>query len=67
MRERVCVYSATPSIRNIHFLRYVFDVIVSRDASGDYPVVFCARMLFNNSMNDERNCVKLKIVRAIKI
>lgn len=36
----VCIYSVLSSFGNIHFLRYDFDIIASRDASSDNPAVF---------------------------
>jgi len=53
MRDHVCINSASSSFGNIYFLRYVFNIVASQDTSGDNPVAFRMRMLFN-SMNDEK-------------
>jgi len=41
----------------MRFLRYIFDIIASRDTAVDYPAVFRARTCYLKLYaNDEKNC-----------
>jgi len=52
-----CIYFTSSSFENMRFLRYIFDIIASRDTAVDYPAVFRARTCYLKLYaNDEKNC-----------